>query len=178
MSISPSSKRGICLVRDRGSISIFWMSWLSPATAGWEPRNRVSRTTTGALGRGTTEPNKAYSRSTLCQARIRAVRADHRSSTVLKRSVFWERSLCWTVLSWPEFCRVRAAPGAKRPSFLEPDRGLLRCDFLAECYIASSEIRERRRTLRYRKLLVRRRCGPVIQTKFDSPNRQPPPPGV
>lgn len=31
----------------------------------------------------------------------------------------------------------------------------LRCDFLPEAYMASSEIRERRRTLRYRNLLVR-----------------------
>jgi transposase len=31
----------------------------------------------------------------------------------------------------------------------------LRCDFLPECYMASREIRERRRTLRYRNLLVR-----------------------
>lgn len=31
----------------------------------------------------------------------------------------------------------------------------LRCDFLPECYLASSNIRERRRTLRYRNLLVR-----------------------
>src|SRR5438309_10266982 len=31
----------------------------------------------------------------------------------------------------------------------------LRCDFLPECYMASSEIRERRRTSRYRNLLVR-----------------------
>jgi transposase len=31
----------------------------------------------------------------------------------------------------------------------------LRCDFIPECYMASSEIRERRRTLRYRNLLVR-----------------------
>jgi hypothetical protein len=31
----------------------------------------------------------------------------------------------------------------------------LRCNFLPECYMASTEIRERRRTLRYRKLLVR-----------------------
>ena len=31
----------------------------------------------------------------------------------------------------------------------------LRCDFLPECYMASTEIRERRRTLRYRSLLVR-----------------------
>jgi transposase len=31
----------------------------------------------------------------------------------------------------------------------------LRCDFLPERYMASTEIRERRRTLRYRNLLVR-----------------------
>jgi hypothetical protein len=31
----------------------------------------------------------------------------------------------------------------------------LRCNFLSECYMASTEVRERRRTLRYRKLLVR-----------------------
>src|ERR1051326_2437614 len=31
----------------------------------------------------------------------------------------------------------------------------LRCDFLPECYMAPTEIRERRRTLRYRHLLVR-----------------------
>jgi transposase len=31
----------------------------------------------------------------------------------------------------------------------------LRCDFLPECYMGSTEIRERRRTLRYRNLLVR-----------------------
>ena len=30
----------------------------------------------------------------------------------------------------------------------------LRCDFLPECYMASTDIRERRRTLRYRNLLV------------------------
>jgi hypothetical protein len=31
----------------------------------------------------------------------------------------------------------------------------LRCDFLPECYMASTEIRERRRTFRYGNLLVR-----------------------
>jgi transposase len=31
----------------------------------------------------------------------------------------------------------------------------LRCDFLPECHLVSAEVRERRRTLRYRKLLVR-----------------------
>jgi transposase len=37
----------------------------------------------------------------------------------------------------------------------------LRCDFLLECYMASTEIRELRRTLRYRNLLVRQ----AVQTK-------------
>src|ERR1700689_1964403 len=37
----------------------------------------------------------------------------------------------------------------------------LRCDFLPECYMASTEIRERRRTLRYRSLLLRQ----MVQTK-------------
>jgi hypothetical protein len=32
---------------------------------------------------------------------------------------------------------------------------ILRCDFFPQCYMASTEVRERRRTLRYRKLLVR-----------------------
>jgi len=31
----------------------------------------------------------------------------------------------------------------------------LRCDFLPECHMASTEIRDRRRTLRYRELLVK-----------------------
>ncbi|MEJ2006857.1 MAG: transposase [Acidobacteriota bacterium] len=37
----------------------------------------------------------------------------------------------------------------------------LRCDFLLECYMAPTAIRERRRTLRYRNLLVRQ----VVQLK-------------
>jgi transposase len=37
----------------------------------------------------------------------------------------------------------------------------LRCDFLPECYMASTAIRERRRTLRYRNLLVRQ----IVQMK-------------
>src|SRR5437667_2484957 len=37
----------------------------------------------------------------------------------------------------------------------------LRCDFLPECHMDSTEIRERRRTLRYRSLLVRQ----VVQLK-------------
>ena len=46
----------------------------------------------------------------------------------------------------------------------------LRCDFLPECYMAPMEIRQRRRTLRYRKLLVRRwphfatrNRGPIVR---------------
>ncbi len=31
----------------------------------------------------------------------------------------------------------------------------LRCDFLPECHMVSAEVRDRRRTLRYRQLLVR-----------------------
>jgi transposase len=31
----------------------------------------------------------------------------------------------------------------------------VRCDFLPECHIATTEVRDRRRTLRYRHLLVR-----------------------
>jgi transposase len=38
----------------------------------------------------------------------------------------------------------------------------LRCDFLPECYMASTAIRERRRTLRYRHLLVRQ----MVQMKI------------
>src|SRR6202166_205768 len=37
----------------------------------------------------------------------------------------------------------------------------LRCDFLPECYMTSTAIRERRRTLRYRNLLVRQ----IVQMK-------------
>jgi transposase len=38
----------------------------------------------------------------------------------------------------------------------------LRCDFLPECYMAPTAIRERRRTLRYRNLLVRQ----IVQMKI------------
>jgi transposase len=38
----------------------------------------------------------------------------------------------------------------------------LRCDFLPECYMAPTAIRERRRTLRYRNLLV----GQMVQMKI------------
>jgi transposase len=40
----------------------------------------------------------------------------------------------------------------------------LRCDFLPECYIAPTAIRERRRTLRYRNLLVRQMVQMKIKT--------------
>jgi transposase len=40
----------------------------------------------------------------------------------------------------------------------------LRCDFLPECYMASTAIRERRRTLRYRNLLVRQMVQMKIKT--------------
>ena len=43
----------------------------------------------------------------------------------------------------------------------------LRCDFLPECYMASTAIRERRRTLRYRNLLVRQIV--CMQTKIVQP---------
>src|ERR1700730_6698600 len=46
--------------------------------------------------------------------------------------------------------------------------GCLRCDFLPECYMASTAIRERRRTLRYRNLLVRQ----MVQMKNNT--RAPP----
>jgi transposase len=40
----------------------------------------------------------------------------------------------------------------------------LRCDFLPECYMAATAIRERRRTLRYRNLLVRQMVQMKIKT--------------
>jgi len=40
----------------------------------------------------------------------------------------------------------------------------LRCDFLPECYMAPTAIRERRRTLRYRNLLVRQMVQMKIKT--------------
>jgi len=45
----------------------------------------------------------------------------------------------------------------------------LRCDFLPECYMASTAIRERRRTLRYRNLLVRQMVQ--MKTKVKSLTR-------
>jgi transposase len=49
-------------------------------------------------------------------------------------------------------CRGEAE---ERPDRRRQDRRLLRCDFLPECHMASTEIRNRRRILRYRSLLVR-----------------------
>ena len=53
---------------------------------------------------------------------------------------------------------LRAIAAAKRKKDrIDPSKicDYLRCDFLPECYMASMTIRERRRTLRYRNLLVR-----------------------
>ena len=53
---------------------------------------------------------------------------------------------------------LRAIAAAKKENDrIEPHKiaDCLRCDFLPECYMASTEIRERRCTLRYRNLLVR-----------------------
>jgi hypothetical protein len=44
----------------------------------------------------------------------------------------------------------------------------LRCDFLPECYMVSSQVRERRRTLRYRKLLVRQKRTAAQQGVADA----------
>src|SRR5438046_585777 len=43
---------------------------------------------------------------------------------------------------------------------------LLRCDYFPECHMASREIRDRRRVLRYRNLLVRQ----AVQMKNKPPN--------
>jgi transposase len=48
---------------------------------------------------------------------------------------------------------LRAIAAAKRKNDKIAD--CLRCDFLPECHMASTEIRDRRRTLRYRGLLVK-----------------------
>src|ERR1700759_4427176 len=53
---------------------------------------------------------------------------------------------------------LRAIAAAKKKNDRMDARKIcdcLRCDFLPECYMASTEIRERRHTLRYRNLLVR-----------------------
>ena len=58
---------------------------------------------------------------------------------------------------------LRAIAAAKKKNAIDANKiaDCLRCDFLPECYMASTEIRERRRTLRYRNLLVRQ----VVQMK-------------
>src|SRR3954469_14650471 len=53
---------------------------------------------------------------------------------------------------------LRAIAAAKRKNDKIDDSKIadcLRCDFLPECHMASTEIRDRRRTLRYRGLLVK-----------------------
>jgi transposase len=52
---------------------------------------------------------------------------------------------------------LRAIAAAKKNDRIDANKitDCLRCDFLPECYMASTEIRERRRTLRYRNLQVR-----------------------
>jgi len=62
------------------------------------------------------------------------------------------------------FADVRAIAAAKKKNDrIDANKiaDCLRCDFLPECYMASTEIQERRRTLRYRNLLVRQ----VVQMK-------------
>ena len=52
---------------------------------------------------------------------------------------------------------LRAIAAKQKNDRIDPSKicDCLRCDFLPECYMASTTIRERRRTLRYRNLLVR-----------------------
>ena len=60
---------------------------------------------------------------------------------------------------------LRAIAAAKRKNDRIDARKIcdcLRCDFLPECYLASTAIHERRRTLRYRNLLVRQ----MVQMKI------------
>jgi transposase len=60
----------------------------------------------------------------------------------------------------------------------------LRCDFLPECYMASTAIRERRRTLRHRNLLVRQmvqmknKIGMLLMEAGVSYNKQTRPAGL
>jgi transposase len=61
--------------------------------------------------------------------------------------------------------RLRAIAAAKEKNDRIDARKIcdcLRCDFLPECYMASTAIREWRRTLRYRNLLVRQ----MVQMKI------------
>jgi transposase len=59
---------------------------------------------------------------------------------------------------------LRAIAAKKKNDRIDADKicDCLRCDFLPECYMAPTEIRERRRTLRYRNLLVRQ----MVQMKI------------
>jgi transposase len=58
---------------------------------------------------------------------------------------------------------LRAIAAAKKNDRIDAGKvaDCLRCDFLPECHVASTAIRDRRRTLRYRHLLVRQ----VVQMK-------------
>jgi len=60
--------------------------------------------------------------------------------------------------------RAPSRPQRKRTTGIDAGKicDCLRCDFLPECYMASTAIRERRRTLRYRNLLVRQ----MVQMKI------------
>jgi hypothetical protein len=49
----------------------------------------------------------------------------------------------------------RGGQEEERQDRCQQDRDCLRCDSLPECHVASTEIRDWRRTLRYRNLLVR-----------------------
>ncbi len=55
----------------------------------------------------------------------------------------------------PLMLRAIAAAKKKNIGSMPKSSDCLRCDFLPHCYMASTESRERRRTLRYRNLLVR-----------------------
>jgi hypothetical protein len=61
----------------------------------------------------------------------------------------------------PVFLFLRAIGASKKKDRIDSEKiaDLLRCDLLPECYMAPSWIRELRRMLRYRNLLVRKRCG-------------------
>ena len=57
----------------------------------------------------------------------------------------------------PLMLRAIAAAKKKKNDQIDASKiaDCLRCDFLPECHVASTEIRDRRRTLRYRDLLVK-----------------------
>jgi transposase len=66
---------------------------------------------------------------------------------------------------------LRAVAAAKKKNDTIDDSKIadsLRCDFLPECHMASTEIRDRRRVLRYRNLVVKQ----AAQWRSVSENRQ------